>query len=230
MRCGLPAAPSVAVTLRTADHLRLPAYETGHGARGVVLVQESGAQALCGWWPYAAHLATRGYHVLIFDLRCYGNAPCPSGDAAHRYTMDTAAAVAALRAHEASRVVLVGASLGGSVVLASAVHPPTGVTAVASLSGDLFDDSMDGGSPPLTNNTSAARIRIPVLFALAQADPLVTVADATGLVAKIGSPDKRLLVLPPQFGHGWGMVVGQTPGSWSSFDTTLQAFLAAHTS
>lgn len=228
-RCGLPAAPSKAVAVRTADQLTLPAYETGSGPRGVVLVHESGSPALCDWWPYAAHLAARGYHVLIFDLRCYGMAPCPAGKAGSRFTTDVAAAVATLRVHGAHEVVLAGASLGGSVVLASAVHPPAGVTAIASLSGDLFDESMDGGTPPLTNHSSATHIRLPVLFALAEQDVLVSVTETRALVARIPSTNKTLLVLPASTGHGSDMLVGQTPGTWSSFDATLQEFLAAHT-
>ena len=67
---------------------------------------------LCGFWPYAVYLSKRGLQALAIDLRCYGESACPQADDARsRVVDDVAGAVAALRAHGAKRVALVGASL-----------------------------------------------------------------------------------------------------------------------
>jgi pimeloyl-ACP methyl ester carboxylesterase len=52
----------------------------------------------------------RGLRAFAIDLRCFGFSACPGGEAKGRVVDDIAAAVAELRRHGASRVVLVGAA------------------------------------------------------------------------------------------------------------------------
>src|SRR5262245_52741112 len=121
-RCGTPDRAANVLTLHTADGVRLDAAEVGAGAKGVVLVHESGGKALCGWWPFAVRLADEGFHVLLFDLRCYGFSTCPRGAKGSNYVADVAAAAAKLRALGAASVEVVGASMGGSIALVSGVR------------------------------------------------------------------------------------------------------------
>ena len=90
--------------------------------------------------------------------------------------VDVAGAVAAIRAHGATRVALVGASLGGTTaLLAGAARRPPGA-AVVSLSTGKFDlATLLGGSTPLDTTVRPAT-ELPVLFAVARNDQGVPVA------------------------------------------------------
>src|SRR5207248_7752413 len=172
-----------------ADGVRLDAAEVGTGAKGIVLVHESGAKALCGWWPFAVHLADTGFHVLLFDLRCYGLSGCPRAAKRDDYVSDVAAAAAKLRSLGAASVEVVGASMGGSVALVSGVRVPH-VAAVADLSGDELSRPFGRKGHRLTAGRAARRLRLPVLFAVARQDPFVHVAAVQALYRRVRARGK----------------------------------------
>ncbi|SEL98574.1 alpha/beta hydrolase [Streptacidiphilus jiangxiensis] len=215
--CGATASPGAAavraLTLRTADGVRLAALEAGSGPRGVVLVPESGGRGKCGWLPYAGVLAGLGYRVLLFDGRCQGESDCPAsgGDP----DADVAAALAALRRAGATREALLGASAGGAEALSFAARPFPGLRAVAALSPDELDRPLH----------VASAVRLPVWTAVAQDDPFVAVPDLRRLLAALGTPAplRSLTVLPPGSGHGWDLLTDPAP---RSLRTALAAFLA----
>jgi alpha-beta hydrolase superfamily lysophospholipase len=224
-RCGPPARPAQLVTLRTADGVRLDGATVGAGARGVVLVHEAGGSVLCGWWPYAAHLAEDGFHVLLFDLRCYGLSECP-GKGERNVAEDVAAAVDELRARGATSIELVGASYGGSVALVAAARLEE-LSALADLSGDVLRASIGGRGGPTTAWRAAPDVDIPTLLAVAKEDAYIGLSEERALYRRLGSPQKRMIVLPAGAGHGWTMLEGAS-GRWSRFERTLTAFLADH--
>jgi dienelactone hydrolase len=122
-------------------------------------------------------------------------------DAKSRVVDDVAGAVAALRAHGAKRIALVGASLGASTALlaGAALRPP--VAAVASLSTGKFDlATILGGSKPLDTYSAAKRLTVPVLFAAARDDPNVPVEQVQALYRMAKSKEsssRSWAVLPP---------------------------------
>jgi alpha-beta hydrolase superfamily lysophospholipase len=239
--CGDPAAPSRLVTIRTGDHVRLAGFEAGAGSRGVVLVPEAGSAGKCGWWPYAAYLAQRGFHVLAFDHRCQGSSDCPAGGAARdpgqELLPDIAAAVRTLRGAGASKIALLGASQGGSEVLIAAGRPSggpdsvAGVAAVAALSADELDQQLAPAPGPRTALAAAATVRVPVLLAVAPDDPYVSLTETRTVFAALGTPaaGKRLLVQPAGAGHGWLMLEGASAGAVPPLASQLAAFLKAVT-
>lgn len=89
------------------------ADEYGSGADGVILVH--GAQFdRTSWKDQAVRLDSAGYHVLAIDLRGHGLSHGPSSTPLRiGYPLDVVAAIGYLRAHGASSVTLVGASMGG---------------------------------------------------------------------------------------------------------------------
>src|SRR5262249_15548358 len=141
-----------------SEGTRLVGYELGRGPRGVVLAHMYGGDA-CQWSDYAPALAKSGYHVLAFDFHGYGLSP--AGPREH--DIDVRAAAAELRALGAKRVVLIGASMGGTAVLsaASGLTPPP--AAVVSLSGPAAFDFM-------TTLDKVAGLRMPKLFAVGSGD------------------------------------------------------------
>jgi len=222
-RCGAPDRAANVFLLRTADGVRLDAAEVGKGARGVVLVHEAGGQALCGWWPFAVRLADEGFHVLLFDLRCYGFSGCPRGAKVNDYVSDVAAAAAKLRALGAASVEVVGGSMGGSIALVSGARVPH-VGAVADLSGDELSTPFGRKGSRLTAIQAARRIRLPVLLAVARADPYVRVSAVRSLYRHVRARGKALAILPASEGHGWDLL-RRPDGSWSAFASTLIRFL-----
>ena len=249
--CGGPAVPSRLVTIRTGDGVRLAGFEAGAGSRGVVLVPEAGPAGSCGWWPYAAYLARRGFHVLAFDHRCQGTSACPAsgpaggpasgsaGGPGQGLLTDIAAAVRALRAAGAGRVALLGASQGGSEALIAAARPARdpgpgaglaglgGVAGVAALSADELDQPLAVPPAPRTAVAAAAAVRVPVLLAVAPDDPYVSLTATRALFAALATPAaaKRLLVQPAGTGHGWVMVDAAQGGPGPPLAARLAAFL-----
>jgi pimeloyl-ACP methyl ester carboxylesterase len=224
--CGPPNAPGRLTTIHASDGVRLAAIEAGSGERGVVLIPELGATGKCGWWDYAAYLAARGFRVVLFDHRCTGESSCPpTGTAPTGLTSDIQGAVIRLRQRGATAIALLGASQGGAEALITATLPQRGVTGVAALSADELSTSLAADPYPATALAAAARLRLPVLFAVAEGDPYVSVQQTRQLYKEAGSPRKQLVILGPDQGHGWDLVTAQPDGSRPVFGRMLLAFL-----
>jgi pimeloyl-ACP methyl ester carboxylesterase len=231
-RCGAPNVNATVLRFPAADGTQLDGVLVGSGPAGVVLLHQHPAD-LCGFWPYAVYLSKRGLQALAIDLRCYGESACPQADDARsRVVDDVAGAVAALRAHGAKRIALVGASLGASTALlaGAALRPP--VAAVVSLSTGRFDlATILGGSEPLDTYGAAKRLTVPVLFAAARDDPNVPVEQVQALHRMARSRDKRLDVLGGSYTglHGWDLLGGSDGASFTPFAAKVASFVSAQT-
>ena len=189
--CGGPAPAVRRVVLRTRpDVVRIAAAQVGSGPTAVVLVHQTDT-TLCEWLPYARRLAAGGHRAIAIDLRAHGVSDAAPARVMGRFDLDVAAAVRHARGRGARRVGLVGASLGGTVVLTAAagVRPP--VDAVVSLSGPARWPDLDA--------VRAVRgLRMPVLL-VAGADDVQFARDARALAK--ADPRADLLMLPT-FEHG----------------------------
>ncbi len=193
---GVAAKP---LQLTASDGIELYAIEAGSGRTAVVLAHESPGD-LCGWLPYIPSLTRAGLRVLALDLRGFGDSEAAPGGAYHAFGRDLAAAVARARADGAKRVILMGASYGGAVVLTYAPQLP--VAGVISLSGEVY--LPDARHNPLA---SASRLRVPLLVVGSRHDHYLPVEDARALVRRAATKDKRA-ALYPGYGHGWEIVEG----------------------
>lgn len=234
-RCGSPSIPATAKRISSSAGATLAAYEVGTGTRGVVLVPELGRLNLCGWWDYAARLARRGFRVLIFDHQCAGDSTCPASTTApHGLMDDIAAATATLRHDGAHRVALVGASQGGSEVVIAGARPLKGVVAIVALSADELTTPLVAPPYAATSAVAARTLALPSLFAVANDDAYVSVADTRTLVNSVPAKQKRLVVLPAGTGHGWQMLTGAGSSSQSNatsqLDHAIVEFLQAELS
>jgi pimeloyl-ACP methyl ester carboxylesterase len=220
-RCAEAGIAAHAIRFRTSDGLTLSGAVVGSGPVGAVLIHEY-PRDLCGWWPYARYLAGHGVRALLFDLRCFGESPCPSGRG--HATTDVAAAMAEVRRRGARRVALVGASMGGAiaVVAAARLHP----AAVVDLSGER---DTTGLTPGIDADAGAAArdVTAPALFAVARGDRYVPVPDMRAVARGVRSSTSRLIVLPAAAGHGWDMLFGTT-STWSPLAATVAAFIRRH--
>lgn len=169
---------------RAADGTRLVGHRFGRSRTVVVLAHEFRGN-LCDWAPYGRRLARLGLEAFAFDFRNWGQSqtrPYRNGQA---QGADVAAAVRLVRAQGAKKVFLVGASLGGSAVLAAGTTVRPQVDGVVSVSGAA---DLAGAV------ASVPRLRAPVLFLAGKYDTDFA-ADAQRLYDAAGSSDKTLKIL-----------------------------------
>ena len=191
-RCVTPAERRRVVRFRTVDRVRLIGVELGRGPNVVVLAHQGGGGApgnLCAWIPYARSLARSGYRVLAFDHRGRGSSG-QSGrvDRWLQVDLDVRAAVSFMRSRGAARVVLGGASLGGTASIGAAATIKPAVQGLFTI-----------GSPtefgPVDGLEAARKLQVPVLFAsAADDDPFDD--DARTMYEACPSADKRLELFP----------------------------------
>jgi alpha-beta hydrolase superfamily lysophospholipase len=190
--CVTKAERKRVVRFRTADRVRLIGVELGRGPNVVVLAHQGGGGApgnLCAWMPYARSLARSGYRVLAFDHRGRGS----SGQSSRVYRwlqvdLDVRAAVSFMRSRGAARIVLGGASLGGTASIGAAAAITPAVQGLFTI-----------GSPteygPIDGLEAARKLRLPVLFTSAvDDDPFDD--DARTMFEACPSADKRVELFP----------------------------------
>lgn len=196
--------------LRAADGTRLVAHRFGSGRTAVVLAHQSDG-TLCQWVPYAKHLASRGYTAVVFDFRNAGGSQSVPWTATRRLGGDIAAAVRAARAGGATRVFLVGASLGGSAAISAGANVRPEVAGVVSVSGsaDLADALV-----------AAKRLRVPALYLAAKGDRDFA-ADVPRLSRATRSPHQAVVL--PGFEHGVQLVAASARAR-----TLIETFLRTH--
>jgi pimeloyl-ACP methyl ester carboxylesterase len=157
---------------------------------------------LCSWTPYARRLARKGVFVFPFDLRGHGFS---EGLQDHgKAAADMTAAVRAVRALGARKIVIGGASLGGiaAIVAAPRLRPP--VQGVVSVSGPAAIEGQLDARPVVP------RLRVPTLYVAAEQDqspPYDFAAEARELHDATGTADKRLELVPGSL-HGTFLVDG----------------------
>lgn len=192
-----PCVPrSSEIRFKAADGTRLAGYRLGRGRTAVLLAHQVRGDA-CQWAGYARRLARRGYLVIAFDFRGYGDSQVRGGRAANRLAADVAAAAKAARGRGARKVFAIGASMGGTAVLAAGVNARPHLSGVVSLSGPAVFSAIDALS-------MVPRLTVPVLYVVGQLDTDFAL-DAQKLHDATGSADKSLHVLPVGL-HGVDLV------------------------
>lgn len=166
------------------------AFTTGTGPVGVILAHQVDAD-LCQWKQIWPSFTAKGYRVMAISMHAH-------------ITADVVEAAKQLRAQGVQKVVLVGASMGGSAVLAAAgqITPP--VQAVVSLSGP----TTFGGADAIE---AVKTLQVPVAYFAGKQD--TTFADAANSMYEATTEkDKFLHVLDPSSDHGvnlWPAVKGE---------------------
>jgi pimeloyl-ACP methyl ester carboxylesterase len=185
---GLPASAAdpcfqqgdAPVYLKTRDGVAIYGLEVGTGATGVVLGHQYFSDH-CEFMAFARELAGLGYRAISIDFR--GNGLSATGRS-NRLDLDVAAAVAHLRAGGATRVKLVGASMGGTAALVAGSWIRPAVDGIVSLSGpDYFRG--------LNAVRAVQRSRVPVRF-LVSRDDRPFASDATTLMRRAAAEDKAI--------------------------------------
>ncbi|MBM9505891.1 alpha/beta hydrolase family protein [Actinacidiphila acididurans] len=144
------------VTFPAADGQQVEAYTTGTGSTALVLAHQADGD-VCQWVPDATRLAKDGYRVVAVN-------------SAGSEVAELTAAVAYVRARGAGKVLLIGASKGGTAALSAAGSITPAVDAVVSLSAPTAYGGMDA-------STVVPRLTMPVLYMAAHLD--TAFADST---------------------------------------------------
>jgi pimeloyl-ACP methyl ester carboxylesterase len=200
---------SKAIQFGTSDGRRLHGVLLGSGKNGIVLSHEYRA-TLCNWLPFAQQLAGRGYHVLVYDSR-------PSDPGQGHLERDVLGAVRELYRRGVTRVLVGGASAGGTAAqTAAAAIPRSKLTGVVVLSSPRQFGSMDA-------EQAARKVTAPSFFGVGTRD-VEFVDEVRKLDAASAAKRKQLLVVQSS-GHGTQLL----DASWApaSFKARLLAFIGS---
>jgi len=202
---GAVAAPSAQkscvatnTTFRASDGPRLRGAVLGRGTTGVVFAHQVGGDR-CQWLPFARELAAKGYRAIVFDMRGYG---ASTGSANVRPDLDVVAAAAELRRRGARRIVLAGASMGGTGVVAAASVVRPAIAGVVELSAPT-------GFGGVNALVAARKLTAPALFVVGRDDGDFAAATRA-LYRAAPSRDKQLVVVPTSW-HGVDLVALPAP-------------------
>jgi len=198
-RVGTDITIEVAAAPGSSELIRLAAVERGTGTVGVVLAHMLGSSQ-SAWSPIVGDLVDEGFHVLTFDFRGHGLSG-GTRDPSHA-DLDLAGAVAKIRALGASRVLVVGASLGGTAAIAVAATADLG--GVVTLSAPARIDDLEAGA-------IASKVTEPALFLVGANDDPRYVEAARAFNAATKGP-KKLQVLAGTSAHGTDLLTDSRVG------------------
>jgi pimeloyl-ACP methyl ester carboxylesterase len=184
-----PSDRATNVTFQAAGGAKLKGAVLGRGSTGVVLAHTTSADR-CQWLPFARELAKQGYRALVFDMRGYGASTGLTNTDPH---LDVIAAAAELRRRGAKKIVLAGASMGGTGVVAAAPVIRPAISGVVELSAPT---SFSGA------NALAAvkKLKRPALFVAGRDDGDFPAATRA-LYKAAATKDKKLHIAPSSW-HG----------------------------
>lgn len=215
-QCGDTGVDSTAMLLPVGE-AQFDVGVAGSGTTTVIFAHQRN-QDECGFWPYASTLAEQGVQVLLVNNCGYGATACPSG-ANHVVDAGADAILAAAewaREQGAERVVVVGASMGGTAaIVAGGRDGDAGLLdGVADLSGPISFRSYDA-------TDDAPALTAPLFLAVAPDDSTVTVDELQQLADATASED--VTIVGDGVGHGWAMLTTGT--AFNAFADRLTAFV-----
>jgi dienelactone hydrolase len=201
-RCG-PQPPRLAHQRFAAAVVRgpglvLPAVTAGRGRTVAVLLHQTNGNGFCGWLSFAQRVAqVPGQTALAVDLCGYGESDCAEGSTTiGRQVAQVRAAIGYARDRlGARRVVLVGASMGGSLAVLAAARDRR-VDAVVDLSGP---EEWGGAAV----HRHGAELRAPLLVAMSDRERPVEIQSARALVD--AAPPGSAFV-GAESGHGYELL------------------------
>lgn len=197
---------SEAVSFDSADGVRLEGRLFGEGSVGVVLSHMRPSDQT-SWWSFAEDLADEGYLVLTYDFRGYcpgAVGGCSGGEQdLGEIWRDVVGAVGFVRSRGAQRVVLIGASMGGTASLMAAAQGGVSVDVIVTLSAPAAFEGMNLTADLLTRVIAAK------LFIAGTGDGSAA-EDAQSLYA-MSPPPKRVEILTTD-DHGTDILDGNQSG------------------
>jgi alpha/beta superfamily hydrolase len=199
-RIGRDVSFSVPQAPGSAQTIRLQGVERGRGPVGIVLAHMLGSSQ-AAWEPILNDLTDAGFHVLTFDFRGYGLSEGVRDPS--RGAIDLGGAVAKIRSLGATRVLVAGASMGGTAAIVVAASADLG--GVISISGPAQIGSLDAAA-------AVGKVREPTLFVVGKGDDARYTGAAQTLFAAAHEP-KRIEVIDGTAAHGTDLLIDPTAGA-----------------
>lgn len=194
--CGSPAeTPEGAekVFFTSEDGVELSGHVFGSGEKTVIMAHMYPADQR-SWYSIARDSANRGYTVLTFDFRGYGES---GGDKdIDSIDLDLEAAWREMKSRGAASVVLAGASMGGTAALRVAAEQPT--AGVVTLSAPVEFKGLSAGD-------AVGRVNAPKLFLAAEED---AGAENARALHEAALPPKDMEIFPGS-AHGTDLFSGE---------------------
>ncbi|MDG6105205.1 alpha/beta fold hydrolase [Dactylosporangium aurantiacum] len=186
----------------------------GTGRTVLVLAPQASADA-CSWLSWARQEAAAGYRVLALDFAGEGRSQRRESGTP---SADVLSAVAYARTLGVERVVLIGASRGGTAALVAAAAATPPVTAVISLSAP---DSYAGEDAA----AAVPRLTVPVLYVAATGDTSFA-ADAQAMYDATTDKRRGITLVPGRL-HGTALLTITGEGAPEAAKA-VTGFLATH--
>lgn len=189
----VPGRSSTEVGFRTEDGFRLQGEVFGEGPDVVILSHMRPADQ-SSWFDFAESLTEHGYRALTFNFRGYGSSE--GAKVLDVIDRDVRGAIRFSRDQGAERVILIGASMGGTASMVAAASEP--VDGVVTLSAP---DRLG----PLDAAAAAGSVDAGTLFIVAQEDEPY-VGQAESLFKAAAEPSDIKIV--PGSDHGTDLLGG----------------------
>lgn len=158
-RTPTPDVRNEVVRFETEDGVTIVGNLVGEGPVGVVLAHmgEAGSNSYRSWMPFARYIADRGVTTaLAIDLRGYGRSV--ASPSFTRQSLDISAAINFLKDRGFTRIVCMGASMGGNACVEASLQNL-----------DLAGLAVIASNPSLERDYSV--LTMPKLFVLEKGDP-----------------------------------------------------------
>lgn len=179
-----PADGASMEAIRTADGVSLDARLFAADPERIVILLHMFPADQTAWYPFARELQARGISALTLDFRGYGasGGEQDPGEIDH----DVRAAIAFARERGYGRIVLAGASMGGTAAIVVAVDEP--VDGVAVLSAPSRMRGLDA-------KTTIGSLGVPLTLIAAEGD-LAAMNALDSFAARAGLGEDARLVVP----------------------------------
>ncbi|MFG3282842.1 alpha/beta hydrolase family protein [Streptomyces sp. NPDC048111] len=177
-------------------------FLTGSGNTGIVLAHQADGN-VCQWKDKALELGRTGFRVLAVNST--------TGDEA----AEVEGAATALRSEGAWKLLLMGASKGGTAVLTAAGHLPLKPDAVVALSAPEQYGTMDALD-------AAGTLTVPVLYLAGDQDGPFPRAARELSAASAKAPENRLVPVKGSAAHGVALL--SSPDTWGTVLSFLKKY------
>jgi alpha/beta superfamily hydrolase len=198
-RTPIPSFDAEDINFTTSDGLRIVGklYRGGGDLAVILAHQRDGLSNQNTWKYFAQELATKGYTVLTFNFRGISGSEGDIDAMENLVVEDTRAAIEFLAAEGLSRVVCIGAEMGGtSCIEAATTHELSGlvvITAVLSL-----------GEPTVISNEDLNSLTMPKLFICSENNKYGRIPGHMQTMFD-ESPEPKEFVMFPGEAHGTEM-------------------------
>ncbi|MGG0813048.1 alpha/beta hydrolase [Paenibacillus alvei] len=208
--------PANAVEFVTQDGVKLCGYVLGSGNKGITLGHENGWM-VDSWLPFAERLVKEGYMVILWAFRNDEPSDSVSGDATYRRDLDVLAAAQVLRERGATKILSMGASIGGTSTAVAAPNIPELVGL-----GILSSPRQFGINPAISALEAVKKIDVPAFFAVSEKDPTGNYYDEVKALYEASASKQKQFHVIDSSEHGTDMLSEEGRYSKLSKDSTVE--------